>query len=65
LASIPHGGYLEFFHPQRDPIWHNLIANRPKLKNGYLQLTDRAGLGWDLDQDYISKYSISKRSTSL
>ena len=65
LASIPHGGYLEFFHPQRDPIWHNLIANRPKLKNGYLQLSDRAGLGWDLDQDYISKYSISKRSTSL
>jgi hypothetical protein len=30
-----------------------------------LQLSDRAGLGWDLDQDYISKYSISKRSTSL
>jgi D-galactarolactone cycloisomerase len=65
LASIPHGGYLEFFHPQRDPIWHNLIANRPKLNNGYLQLSDRAGLGWDLDQDYIAKYSISKRSTSL
>jgi L-alanine-DL-glutamate epimerase-like enolase superfamily enzyme len=65
LASIPHGGYLEFFHPQRDPIWHNLIANRPKLNNGYLQLSDRAGLGWDLDQDYIAKYSISKRKTLL
>jgi L-alanine-DL-glutamate epimerase-like enolase superfamily enzyme len=65
LASIPHGGYLEFFHPQRDPIWHNLIANRPKLNNGYLQLSDRAGLGWDLDQDYIAKYSISKRQTLL
>jgi D-galactarolactone cycloisomerase len=61
LASIPHGTYLEYFHPKRDPIWHNLIANRPKLKNGYIQLTDRPGLGWELDKDYIAKYRISQR----
>lgn len=59
LASIPHGTYLEYFHPQRDPIWHNLIANRPTLKDGRITLTDRPGLGWDLDQDYIAKYRIS------
>lgn len=59
LASIPHGTYLEYFHPQRDPIWHNLIANRPALKDGRITLTDRPGLGWDLDQDYIAKYRIS------
>ena len=59
LASIPHGTYLEYFHPQRDPIWHNLIANRPALKNGHITLTDRPGLGWDLDEDYIGKYQIS------
>lgn len=61
LASIPHGTYLEYFHPKRDPIWHNLIANRPTLKDGYIQLTDRPGLGWELDQDYIAKYRISQR----
>jgi hypothetical protein len=34
LASIPHGTYLEYFHPMRDPIWHNLVANRPELRDG-------------------------------
>ncbi len=63
LASIPHGTYLEYFHPDRDPIWHNLIANRPKLKDGHMQLNDHPGLGWELDRDYIAKYRISGRVT--
>ena len=58
LASIPHGTYLEYFHPQRDPIWHNLIANSPKLSGGTISLTDTPGLGWELDQDYIARYRI-------
>ena len=63
LASIPHGTYLEYFHPDRDPIWHNIIANRPKLNDGYFQLNDRPGLGWELDRDYIAKYRINSRTT--
>lgn len=63
LASIPNGTYLEYFHPKRDPIWHNFIANRPKLKDGHIQLTDRPGLGWELDRDYIAKYRISQRAS--
>jgi len=59
LASIPHGTYLENFDPERDPIWHNLIANRPKLTNGRITLSDRPGLGWDLDEDYINRYRVS------
>jgi len=59
LASIPHGTYLEYFHPQRDPIWHNLIANRPALSAGHIALPPGPGLGWELDQDYIEKYSVS------
>lgn len=58
LASIPHGTYLEYFHPQRDPIWHNVIANRPELKNGHINLPTGPGLGWELDLDYIEKYRI-------
>ncbi len=63
LASIPHGTYLEYFHPMRDPIWHNLIANRPKLKDGRITLLDKPGLGWELDRDYINKYRIAERVT--
>ena len=64
LASIPHGTYMEFFHPMRDPIWHNMIANRPKLNSGYFQLSDNPGLGWELDRDYIAKYRIAERVSS-
>lgn len=63
LASIPHGTYVEYFHPDRDPIWHNLLANRPKLKDGHIQLNDNPGLGWELDRDYIDKHCISERVT--
>ena len=59
LASIPHGTFLEYFHPQRDPIWHGLIANQPVLKDGYVTLPTRPGLGWELDEDYISRYRVS------
>jgi D-galactarolactone cycloisomerase len=56
LASIPHGTYVECFHPDRDPIWWNLIANRPPLSDGQLRLSDAPGFGWQLDHDYIERY---------
>lgn len=59
LAAIPNGEFLENFHPDRDPIWHNLIANRPPLEDGYLQMSDRPGLGWELDTDYIDRYRLT------
>ena len=59
LASIPHGTYLEYFHPQRDPIWHNLIANRPALSDGCITLPEGPGLGWELDEDYIAKHRVT------
>lgn len=62
LASIPHGTYVESFSPERDPIWHNLIANRPKLENGMVQLSEAPGLGWELDEDYIARYRIEGKA---
>ena len=59
IASQAHGTYSECFHPDRDPFWWNLIANRPALENGELPLSERPGLGWDLDWDYIDKYRVS------
>ena len=60
LASQPHGTYAECFHPDRDPFWWNLIANRPALVDGQIELSDRPGLGWDLDWDYVEKYRIRR-----
>jgi L-alanine-DL-glutamate epimerase-like enolase superfamily enzyme len=60
LASIPHGTYVECFHPDRDPIWWNLIANRPKLVDGHIALPTGPGLGWELDQDYIEHHKVTR-----
>jgi D-galactarolactone cycloisomerase len=40
IASQPHGTYAECFHPDRDPFWWNMIANRPRLEDGELMLGD-------------------------
>jgi L-alanine-DL-glutamate epimerase-like enolase superfamily enzyme len=59
LASQPHGTYVECFHPARDPLFWNLIANRPELDEGELVLGTRPGLGWDFDWDYIERHRVS------
>jgi D-galactarolactone cycloisomerase len=58
LASQPHGTYLEVFHPDRDPIWWRMIANRPELVDGNLVLPPGPGLGWELDRDFIEHYRV-------
>lgn len=58
LASQPHSTYVECFHPDRDPFWWNLVANRPALKDGALALPDAAGFGWELDEDYITRHRV-------
>ena len=62
LASIPHGTFLEVFSAERDPIWWNLVANRPPIVDGMLTLPSGPGLGWELDEDYIEAHRIPPRS---
>ncbi len=59
LASQPHGTYLEVFHPDRDPIWWRMIANRPQLVDGQLKVPTGPGLGWELDLDFVERYRVS------
>jgi L-alanine-DL-glutamate epimerase-like enolase superfamily enzyme len=58
LCSIPHGTFVEIFHAQRDPIWHHLIANKPDLADGSITLSERPGLGWELDWDYVERHRV-------
>jgi D-galactarolactone cycloisomerase len=58
LASQPHGTYLEVFHPDRDPIWWRMIANRPDLVDGKMTLPRSPGLGWELDREFIDHYRV-------
>ena len=58
LASIPHGTVVECFHPDRDPIWWNLVANPPPVVDGRMELSDEPGLGWELDWDFVEAHRL-------
>lgn len=58
LASQPHGTYVEVFHPDRDPIWWKLVANRPQVVDGAFSLPTLPGLGWELDEDFIAHHRV-------
>ena len=60
IGSQTHGTFVECFHPDRDPFWWNLIGNRPKLRNGRVDLPTGPGLGWELDYDYIEHHRADK-----
>jgi D-galactarolactone cycloisomerase len=60
LAAIPNGTFAECFHPDRDPIWWNLVANRPTLEDGHIALPTGPGLGWELDLDYIERHRLER-----
>jgi L-alanine-DL-glutamate epimerase-like enolase superfamily enzyme len=64
LASIPHGTYVECFHPDRAPIWWNLVANRPQLRDGRIALSERPGLGWELDDEFIEAHRVRLEPSS-
>jgi len=59
LASQPHGTYAECFHPDRDPMWWNMVRG-VRLEGGQLVLPDAPGLGWELDWDYIERHRVER-----
>jgi D-galactarolactone cycloisomerase len=60
LASQPHATYVEIFDESRDPIWWNLIANRPELEDGAFRLPIGPGFGWELHEDYIAHHRVDR-----
>jgi L-alanine-DL-glutamate epimerase-like enolase superfamily enzyme len=60
LASQPHGTYVEAFSPARDPIFWQMLENRPELVDGEFPLSERPGLGWVLDEGFIGRYRVDR-----
>ncbi len=60
LASVPQGTYVEAFSPTRDPIFWNMIENRPSLIDGQFPLPEGPGLGWVLDESFIERYRVDR-----
>jgi D-arabinonate dehydratase len=56
---MPHGYCVEGFpRPERDPVWHRLFSERPELDKGVLRLTDKPGLGIEIDRKIVEKWRI-------
>jgi D-galactarolactone cycloisomerase len=57
LAAVPHGTYAECFaHPERDPVWQAMWANRPPVKNGVMEVSKGPGFGIRLDAGMVRRY---------
>ena len=58
LASVAHGTYMETFHPDRDPLFYQLVANRAPFAGGYYAVPEGPGFGLELDAGVIAKYRV-------
>ena len=56
LASIPHGSFMEVFHPDRDPLFYTLVANRSPFREGQYKVPEGPGWGLELDEGVVEKY---------
>lgn len=60
LASVPHGTFVESFGPERDPVWWQMVANRPPVTDGAVAVPVGPGLGWELDEQFIKRYRADR-----
>ena len=58
LASISNGTFLETFHPDRDPMFYALVANRSAFDKGRYAVPQGPGFGIEFDRNVIEKYRI-------
>ncbi len=56
LAGVPNGTYLECFHPDRDPIFWEMLTSRGGPRSGRYDLTEAPGLGLELDPAFVARW---------
>lgn len=61
LSAVPHGTYVECFPDRvRDPIWADLIVNRPDPEEGWIEVPQGAGFGLEFDDELIERFRIDR-----
>ena len=57
LGGIPNSTYVEIFHQrERDPMWYELVADLPRIADGFMYPNDAPGLGWHYNAEIIDRY---------
>lgn len=59
LASVHNGTVLECFHPDRDPLFYTILANRSPFTNGTYKVPDGPGWGLVLDEGAIERFRLN------
>lgn len=54
-AGVSNGLCVEVMQPDRDPLYHSLVLNRPAIKDGRMTLSELPGFGLVLDEQLIQK----------
>ncbi|MCS5422109.1 MULTISPECIES: mandelate racemase/muconate lactonizing enzyme family protein [Psychrilyobacter] len=57
LASREYGTLMEFSESQ-SPLVTELVKGAPTFKNGYVKVSDKPGLGIELDEEIVEKYRV-------
>lgn len=58
VAASPAGFMVESHaDPQRDPLWFDLFGAGLDVKDGWIELPDRPGLGIEFDERMIARYA--------
>jgi L-alanine-DL-glutamate epimerase-like enolase superfamily enzyme len=60
LSSTPQSLCIECFDdPGRDPIWNEMVLNRPLPKNGMVEVLQGPGFGLELDHAMIERFRLA------
>jgi len=60
LAAVPNSLYVEIFpNYERDPMWVDMPVETYRIRDGYMELPDKPGLGMDLNNEVIEQYHAS------
>jgi L-alanine-DL-glutamate epimerase-like enolase superfamily enzyme len=60
LGATHTGTFLEVFHPDRDPLFYEIVENRNEFKDGYYKIPEGPGFGIELNKSVIEKYRLDK-----
>ena len=57
LATSTHGDCMDF-KPHESPMQHELVTDPWVQKNGYLEVRSKPGLGVDVREEVVKKYTF-------
>ncbi len=59
LAAVQNGTYMETHHPERDPIFHQMVQGRGDIVNGDYVLPQAPGWGLEFDEAFIQRHRVN------